>query len=130
MRTPSAQADKPEPLIIDSKRLRQAGIACFLEIWAEAMELALRNVVPDAPIHLSCAPANCKMIIITLGSASIEDPQYQALAKRVRRLRVPRLKREQVIGNKRRLDGSQGTGSRCYEVCVCLKLSRSPSLRS
>ena len=89
MRTPSAQADKPEPLIIDSKRLRQAGIACFLEIWAEAMELALRNVVPDAPIHLSCAPANCKMIIITLGSASIEDPQYQALAKRVRRLRIP-----------------------------------------
>ena len=70
MRTPSAQADKPELLIIDLKRLRQAWIACFLEIWAEAMELAGRNVVPDAPIHLSCALANCKMIIITLGSAS------------------------------------------------------------
>jgi hypothetical protein len=92
MRTPLAQADKPELLIIDQKDCAKLGspaslkIACFLEIWAEPMELALRNVVPDAPIHLSCAPANCKMIIVSLGSVSIEDPQYQALTKRVRRL--------------------------------------------
>jgi hypothetical protein len=138
MRTPSAQADKPELLIIDSKRLRQAGIACFLEIWAEAMELALRYAVLDAPIHLSCAPANCKMIIITLGSASIEIPNTKRWRKecaglwfrRTSFVKMMRLERGQVICNKRRLDGSQGTGSRCYEVCVCLKLSRSLSLQS
>jgi DNA-binding NarL/FixJ family response regulator len=86
MRIPPAQADKPELLIIDSKRLRQAGIARLLEMWADTMGLTLKGAVPDAPLNTSCAPANCKMIIISVGSASIEDVQYQALIKNVRRL--------------------------------------------
>ena len=88
MRTPPAQADKPELLIIDQKDCAKLGSPASLKFGLRQWN-ALRNVVPDAPIHLSCASGNCKMIIITFGSASIEDPQYQALTKRVRRLTVP-----------------------------------------
>jgi DNA-binding NarL/FixJ family response regulator len=86
MRTPpAAEADKPELLIIDSKGLHQAGIARLLEVWADVMGLTLKGVVPDAPLNSSCVPANCKMIIISLGSASIEDARYQELIKSVRK---------------------------------------------
>jgi DNA-binding NarL/FixJ family response regulator len=86
MRVPLAPIDKPEVLIVDSKRLRQAGITRLLEMWADVMGLTLKGAVPDAPLDTSCVPANCKMIIISLGSASIEDAEYQALIKNVRRL--------------------------------------------
>jgi DNA-binding NarL/FixJ family response regulator len=86
MRTPPAQAEKPELLIVDSRGLRQAGIARLLEVWADVMGLTLKGIVPDAPLNISCVPANCKMIIISLGSASIEDAQYQALIKSMRKL--------------------------------------------
>ena len=86
MRAPAVQADKPEVLIIDSKRLRQAGIARLLEMWADTMGFTLKSVAPDDPLDTSCVPANCKMVIISLGGVSLEDVQYQALIKRVRRL--------------------------------------------
>ena len=86
MRIPPTQLDKPEVLIVDSKRLRQAGITRLLEMWADVMGLTLRGAVPDAPLNTNCVPANCKMVIISLGSASIEDPEYQTLIKSVRRL--------------------------------------------
>jgi DNA-binding NarL/FixJ family response regulator len=87
MRTPpDPQADKPELLIVDSKGLRQAGIARLLEVWADVMGLTLRGVVPDAPLGTSCVPANCKMIIVGLGNASIEDAKYQALIRSIRAL--------------------------------------------
>lgn len=86
MRIPHTQLDKPEVLIVDSKRLRQAGITRLLEMWADVMGLTLRGAVPDAPLNTNCVPANCKMVIISLGSASIEDAEYQTLIKSVRRL--------------------------------------------
>lgn len=84
MRTPHAKADKPEVLIVDSKGLRQAGIARLLEVWADVMGLSLNGVEPDVLFDTGCVPANCEMIIISLGSASIEDGHYQALIKSVR----------------------------------------------
>src|SRR5262249_49890618 len=86
MRTPPAQAHKPEVLIVNSRGLRQAGIAQLLEIWADVMGLTLKGVVPDAPLNVGCVPTDCKMIIVSLGSASIEDDQYQALIKSARKL--------------------------------------------
>jgi DNA-binding NarL/FixJ family response regulator len=86
MRTPPAKADKPEVLIIDSRGLRQAGIARLLEVWADVMGLSLKGVEPDVLFDTSCVPANCEMMIISLGSASIEDAHYQALIKSVRTL--------------------------------------------
>jgi len=86
MRTPPAKADKPEVLIVDSRRLRQAGISRLLEVWADVMGLSLKGVDPDVLFNTSCVPANCEMIIISLGSASIEDAHYPALIKSVRKL--------------------------------------------
>jgi two-component system, NarL family, nitrate/nitrite response regulator NarL len=86
MRTPPAKADKPEVLIVDSRGLRQAGIVRLLEVWAAVMGLSLKGVEPDALFDTSCVPANCEMMIINLGGASIEDAHYQALIKSVRKL--------------------------------------------
>jgi hypothetical protein len=89
MRTPRAKADKPEVLIVDSKGLRQAGIARLLEVWADVMGLSLKAVEPDVLFDTSYVPANCEMMIISLGDASIEGVHYQALIKSVREPRHP-----------------------------------------
>jgi DNA-binding NarL/FixJ family response regulator len=86
MCTSPARAKKPELLIIDSKRLRQASITRLLETWADAMGLMVNAVVPGAPLDTCCAPANCEMTIINVGSASIEGAQHRALIASVRRL--------------------------------------------
>ena len=86
MRTPHVRAEKPELLIVDSNRLRQAGIMRLLETWADAMGLTVKVVVPDALLDTCCVPVTCELIIISIGSASIEEAQHQALIKSVRRL--------------------------------------------
>ena len=86
MRTPHARAEKPELLIVDSKRLRQAGFMRLLETWADAMGLTLKAVVPDALLDTCCVPAKCELIILSLGSASVEEAQHQALIESVHRL--------------------------------------------
>jgi DNA-binding NarL/FixJ family response regulator len=86
MRTSAQGVKKTELLIIDSKRLRQAGIRRLLDIWAEAMGLTVKAVVPEAPLDTCCTPDNCEMTIISLGGASIEDAQHQATIGMVRTL--------------------------------------------
>jgi DNA-binding NarL/FixJ family response regulator len=78
------EVKKPQVLIIDSKRLRQAAIRRLLDAWAEAMGLTAKAVVPDAPLDMCISPDNCEMTIISVGSASIEDAQQQALIESVR----------------------------------------------
>jgi DNA-binding NarL/FixJ family response regulator len=77
---------KRELLIIDSKRLRQAGIRRLLDIWADLMGLTVKAVVPEALLHTRCMSNNCEMIIICVSSTSIEDAQHQASIERVRML--------------------------------------------
>ena len=86
MRTSAGGVKKTELLIIDSKRLRQASIRRLLDIWADAMGLIVKVVVPDAPLDTCCTPDNCEMTIISVGGASIEDAQHQATIERVRTL--------------------------------------------
>jgi DNA-binding NarL/FixJ family response regulator len=85
LRTCHARVEKPELLIVDSKRLRQAAIMRLLKAWADAMGLTVK-VIPDAPLDTDYASANCKMIIISVGSASIQDAQQHILIDTVRRL--------------------------------------------
>jgi DNA-binding NarL/FixJ family response regulator len=77
---------KPQVLIIDSKRLRQAAIRRLLDVWADAMGLTVNAVGPDAPLDTCNAPDNCEMTIISVGSASIEDAKHRALIESVRML--------------------------------------------
>ena len=86
MSTSPARVKKPELLIIDSKRLRQAGFTRLLETWADVMGLTAKPVVPGVPLDACCAPANCEMTIICVGNESIQGAQYQELITNVRRL--------------------------------------------
>src|SRR5262249_16520347 len=86
MRTSANAVKKTELLIVDSKRLRQAGIRRLLDIWADTMGLTVKAVVPDAPLDTCCTPDNCEMRIMRLGGASIEDAQHQATIGMVRTL--------------------------------------------
>jgi two-component system nitrate/nitrite response regulator NarL len=74
---------KRELLIIDSRRLRQAGIRRLLDIWADLMGLTVKAVIPDSLLDTRYMSNNCEMTIISVG-ASIEDAQNQALIQRVR----------------------------------------------
>jgi DNA-binding NarL/FixJ family response regulator len=85
MCTSHAGGEKPELLIIDAKRLRQAGITRLLETWAGVMGFTVNAVLPDALPEST----NCEMIIASLGSTSIEDPQSHILIDNVRKL-MPR----------------------------------------
>jgi DNA-binding NarL/FixJ family response regulator len=85
MLTSPGRAKKPELLIIDSKRLRQAGITHLLDVWADAMGLTVKTVVSDTALD-ACCPHNCEMTIISVGGESIEDAQQQALIESVRML--------------------------------------------
>src|SRR6516164_5804314 len=86
MYTSPAQVKKTELLIIDSKRLRQAGMTRLLETWAEVMGLTAKPVVPGFPLDACCALANCEMTIVCVGNESIRGAQYQELITNVRRL--------------------------------------------
>ena len=86
MSTSPARVKKPELLIIDSKRLRQAGFTRLLETWADVMGLTAKPVVPGVPLDACCAPANCEMTIVCVGNESIQGAQYQELITNVRRL--------------------------------------------
>ena len=85
MLTSPGQVTKPELLIIDSKRLRQAGITHLLDVWADAMGLTVKTLVPSTPLDTFCAH-NCEMTIISVGGESIEDAQQHALIESVRML--------------------------------------------
>lgn len=85
MLTSPGQVKKSELLIIDSKRLRQAGITHLLDVWADAAGLTVKTVVPDTPLETFCTH-NCEMTIISVGGESIEDPQQHVLIESVRML--------------------------------------------
>jgi DNA-binding NarL/FixJ family response regulator len=85
MLTSPGQVTKPELLIIDSKRLRQAGITHLLDVWADAMGLTVKTLVSGTPLDTFYAH-NCEMTIISVGGESIEDAQQHALIESVRML--------------------------------------------
>jgi DNA-binding NarL/FixJ family response regulator len=85
MHTSHLQAGSSELLIIDTQRLRLAGIARLLDTWAGAMGLTVKAVVPDVSPDANNISANCEMIIISVGNASI-DAQHRTLIGGVRRL--------------------------------------------
>jgi DNA-binding NarL/FixJ family response regulator len=86
LRTCHARVEKPELLIVDSKRLRQAAIMRLLEAWADAMGLTVKAIIPDARLDTDYTSGNCEMVIIRLGGASIQDASQVALLAGVRRL--------------------------------------------
>jgi DNA-binding NarL/FixJ family response regulator len=83
------RAESPRLVIIDSKKLRQAGIMQLLDALSNADELTLSAVASDNPIEKHRMNASREIVILSVGSASIEDCQQQTLIKSVRTL-MPR----------------------------------------
>jgi DNA-binding NarL/FixJ family response regulator len=83
--TSRTRPEKPHIVIIDSKKLRQAGIARLLDAWAGAIGLTVSAVELASPIERH-RTATCAMIILSVGSTSVADPQQQALIKSARKL--------------------------------------------
>jgi DNA-binding NarL/FixJ family response regulator len=73
-------------LIIDSRKLRQAGIMRLLEAWAEALDLEVTAIEPHASLNDCHIDASCEMVILNVGSTSVEHPQQQVWIKSVRTL--------------------------------------------
>jgi DNA-binding NarL/FixJ family response regulator len=80
--TPLMCAEKPYVVIIDSKKLRQAGIVRLLDSWAGALGLTV-SAVESIEGHRT---ASCAIVILSIGSASVEDPPQQTLIKDARKL--------------------------------------------
>ncbi len=85
MSTSTALVRKPKLLVIDAKKLRQAGMTRLLETWADAMGLTLSALVQTAPLDTGCSWVPCEMAIINLGSASTQEAPQRALIASVRR---------------------------------------------
>ena len=83
--TPLMCAEKPHIVIIDSKKLRQAGIVRLLDTWAGALGLTV-SAVDLASFIERHRTANCAIVILSIGSASVEDPPQQTLIKYARKL--------------------------------------------
>jgi DNA-binding NarL/FixJ family response regulator len=77
--------EKPYVVIIDSKKLRKAGIVGLLDAWAGALELTVSAVDLASSIDRHRA-ASCAIVILSIGSASVEDPPQQTLIKYTRKL--------------------------------------------
>jgi DNA-binding NarL/FixJ family response regulator len=84
MCNPSSPVHTPELIVIDLKRLRQAGMKRLLETWAETMGLKLKVVAQLTPFDSS--PVACQMTIINVGGASVQDAPYHELIPSVRKL--------------------------------------------
>jgi DNA-binding NarL/FixJ family response regulator len=84
--TPARPESRPRILIIDRNKLRQAGIMHLLEAWAELMGLSVIAVQPDTPLKKGRICVHCKLVILSLGSASVEDSQQRALIENIRTL--------------------------------------------
>ena len=80
------RADRPGVLIIDTKRLRQAGIMRLLEAWADCLGLTLVASSPNKPLEGLDLVVSCEMVVISVGSTSVEDDQNQECIKQVRTL--------------------------------------------
>jgi DNA-binding NarL/FixJ family response regulator len=76
--------DKPCIVIIDAKKLRQAGIMHFLAAWAEATGLTIGGIASNSPQEKHKFDSSCEMVILSIGSASIDDPRQQSLIKEVK----------------------------------------------
>src|SRR6476659_3921516 len=78
-------AEKPNIVIIDSKKLRQAGIVRLLDSWAGPLGLTVSAVDLASSIERH-STASCAIVILSIGSASVEDPPQQTLIKYARKL--------------------------------------------
>ena len=84
---PPRPAVKPLVAIIDSKNLRRAGITRLFEPWASSENLRLTSFTPDqAHEALQAKPKKFRMLIFTIGEASVTEEKTRQQLKELRAL--------------------------------------------
>ena len=82
----SQTVEKPLVAIIDSKSLRRASIASFLEPWANSNDLRLTPFNLDQAREALHAETNLRMVILNVGGKSIAVPENLKQLKALREL--------------------------------------------
>jgi DNA-binding NarL/FixJ family response regulator len=82
----SQTVEKPLVAIIDSKSLRRASIASFLEPWANSNDLRLTPFNLDQAREALHAETNLRMVILNVGGESIAVPENLQQLKELRKL--------------------------------------------
>ena len=79
-------AKEPQVLLIDQNAFRRAGYLSLLEDWARSTGVSIKAVTPDdAATNLENLP-DCQLVLLNLGSQSIEDDSTRHLIKLLRAL--------------------------------------------
>jgi DNA-binding NarL/FixJ family response regulator len=82
----SQTVEKPLVAIIDSKSLRRASMASFLEPWANSNDLRLAPFNLDQAREALHAETNLRMVILNVGGESIAVPENLQQLKALREL--------------------------------------------
>jgi len=77
---------KPSVAIFDAKEFRRASIISLLEPWAEAENLQLTSFIPDQAREAFRADTDFRMLIFSVGGASIADRENLQQLKVLRAL--------------------------------------------
>ena len=77
----SVCAREPQVLLIDQHAFRRAGYLSLLEDWAQSQNVSIKAVTPDAAAtNLENLP-DCQLVLLNLGSQSIDDDNTRHLMK-------------------------------------------------
>jgi DNA-binding NarL/FixJ family response regulator len=78
-------SERKRVLVIDARKLRQAGIMHLLETWAESLGLEVSALPPGTELTKHDT-AHCVMVIVDVCNSPLEAPQQRALIENVRAL--------------------------------------------
>jgi DNA-binding NarL/FixJ family response regulator len=70
-------------LIIDELELRRAGFASVVELWARAEDLDIDAIAPAEIEAFAARQRDVKLIILSVGGTSLEEPQIRESAARI-----------------------------------------------
>ena len=77
----SVCAKEPQVLLIDQNAFRRAGYLSLLEDWAQSQNVSIKAVTPDAAAtNLEDLP-DCQLVLLNLGSQSVDDDNTRHLMK-------------------------------------------------
>jgi DNA-binding NarL/FixJ family response regulator len=81
---PPLANDKPRVLVLDKNRLRQAGVMHLIDEWADGVGLQVTAAAPDVLKQDAAASPRCKMVVVSVGSASVGDDPQRSLIEQIR----------------------------------------------
>ena len=79
-------AGELQVLLIDQKAFRRAGFLSLLENWAQSSNISVKAVAPDAAATDSEKLTSCHLVLLSLGSQSINKESTRQLIQLLRTL--------------------------------------------